>query len=178
VFKISFIFFYFFFISHNLLGSDIGKETGFKIPRYVSLKSNEVNLRVGPSENYPILLSYTSINLPIEIMEENGYWRKIKDHDGNTGWIKKNLLKGTRYALILKKNDFQLIFSKPEGEKIGEIGQFNIVKIITCLDLWCSIDIEGYTGWIKKHNLWGVYNEEKINIPIYQPIINLIWKLL
>ena len=157
---------------------NIGSETGFKIPRFISLKSNEVNLRIGSSLNYPIILQYTKKNLPLEIIEEYGVWRKIKDIKNNQGWIHKNLIKGDRFAIInqpYKKN--VKIFSKPRGKIIGEIGKFNVIEIKTCLILWCKITIDNKIGWINKHNLWGVYKKEKINVSFFQPLINYYWKI-
>ena len=91
-------------ISLNLY-AEKGTVTGFDIPRFVSLKSNEINLRVGPSINYPINIKYIRKNFPIEIIDEFDLWRKVSDHEGNTGWIKKGLLKGDRYVLTGIKNN-------------------------------------------------------------------------
>ena len=99
---------FFFIVSFNLYAKT-GSETGLEIPRFVSLKSNEVNLRVGPSINYPISLKYVSQNLPIEIIDEFDVWRKTRDHDGNLGWLHKSLIKGDRYILIDNENLFYYI---------------------------------------------------------------------
>lgn len=156
----------------------IGSDSGYKIPRFVSLKSNEVNLRIGSSTNYPIILQYTSINLPVEIIDEYNVWRKINDIEGNVGWIHKALLKGDRYAIINSTEKSSLkIFSKPKGTIIGEIGNFNIVKINVCLPRWCKISYQQFNGWVHKKNLWGIYLNENINIPFYQTLINIFWKV-
>ena len=175
--KIFFIYCFCFF-TFNLYANDIGSETGYKIPRFVSLKSNDVNLRKGSSVNYPIILKYTVKNLPIEIFDEYGQWRKIIDIEGNQGWIHKNLLKGERFAIINQNYNSPLqIKNKPEGRVIGTIGKRNIVKIKKCLLNWCSISHENKNGWVEKNNLWGVYKYEKFNIPFYQPLINQLWKI-
>tara|TARA_B110000116_G_scaffold223471_1_gene202671 strand:+ start:3237 stop:3803 length:567 start_codon:yes stop_codon:yes gene_type:complete len=156
---------------------DVGSNTGLKVPRFVTLKSDDVNLRVGSSTNYPLILKYTTKNLPLQVTEEYQYWRKIIDINGNVGWIHKNLLKGERHAII-KESEFLIkIYSKPNGKLIGEIGQFNIVKINICLPYWCKINYKNINGWIVKKKLWGVFENEKINIPFYQPVINQIWRL-
>lgn len=157
---------------------NIGSDTGYKIPRFVTLKSNEVNLRVGSSTNYPIVLKYTTRNLPVEITDEYDVWRKTKDVEGNEGWIHKTLLQGDRYAIINQtyQNSVKL-HSKPQGISIGEIGKFNIVKINSCLIDWCKIEYEKYKGWIKKENIWGAYKDEKINVSFFQYLINVIWKI-
>ena len=156
----------------------LGIETGLIIPRFVSLKSNNSNLRVGPGENYPIKLKYIVANTPVEIIDEYNDWRKINDHKGNLGWLHKSLIKGNRYAIIQPVyNSSAQIYNKPMGRLIGKIGKNNIVKINTCLLKWCLVSHSNNRGWITKNNLWGVYKKEKINIPFYQLIKNQIWKI-
>lgn len=175
--KILLICFYVLF-TNFVKANDVGSNTGFQIPRFVSLKSNDVNLRIGSSTNYPIILKYTIKNLPVEIIDEQDMWRKIMDIDGNQGWIHKNLIKGDRYAIINQpyKSPIQ-IFNKPNGKKIGVIGKRNIVKIKICLKQWCLFSHKKNKGWINKKNLWGVYSYEKINVPFYQPLIDQLWKI-
>ena len=123
------------FFFNIVYASEIGVVTGYKIPRFVSLKSNEVNLRVGPSFNYPVKIKYIQKNLPVEIVDEHDVWRQIQDIDGNLGWIYKGLLKGNRYGIILSEtNKFSFIFSYPQGYHIGKIGNKNIVEINKCLE--------------------------------------------
>ena len=156
----------------------LGKETGLKIPRFVSIKSDNSNLRVGPSKDYPIKLNYIVANTPVEIIDENKNWRKIKDYEENKGWIHKNLIKGKRFAIVNTPHQEGLqVFNKPKGKNIGKIGKRNILEVKTCLMNWCKIKYEKNTGWVNKLNLWGVHEKEIINIPFYQPIINLIWKI-
>jgi len=90
---------FFLCVSLNLYGKT-GSVTGLDIPRFVSLKSNDANIRVGPSVNYPIKLKYVFQNLPLEIIDEFDVWRKSRDHEGNIGWIHKSLIKGDRFILV------------------------------------------------------------------------------
>ena len=175
----SILFFLFFCLLLNVsYSNEIGQVTGYKIPRFVSLKSDEVNLRIGSSTNYPIILKYVTKNIPVEITDEYERWRKVRDMEGNEGWIHRDLLKGDRFVIIIKNNKSIIhMYSKPDGVPIGEIGESNIAKIKVCLEKWCKIKFESHKGWINKKNLWGVYEKEEVNIPFYQPIINLIWKL-
>ena len=166
-----------FLISLNLYGKK-GTVTGYDIPRFVSLKSNEVNMRVGPSINYPINLKYTKQNLPIEIIDEFDVWRKIRDHENNTGWIKKSLLKGDRYVLTGLNNKDIKILKYPGGKQIGIIQKNNILILEQCLKNWCYIYNADIRGWVKKAGIWGVYKKETYNVKFYQPIINYYWKVL
>ena len=169
---------FFCLLNNTSYSNEIGQVTGYKIPRFVSLKSDEVNLRIGSSTNYPIILKYVTKNMPIEIIDEYERWRKIRDKDGNEGWIRKDLLKGDRFIIIIKSDKSKIyMFSKPNGITIGEIGELNIARIKVCLKKWCKIKFDNNTGWINKKNLWGVYKNETINVPFYQPLINLTWKI-
>ena len=159
--------------------TNVGKVTGFPIPRFVSLKSDLSNLRIGSSKDFPIKLQYTTSHLPVEIIQEYEDWRKINDFDKNAGWIHKSLLSGSRYGIINQQYSEPVkILNKPQGKVVGEIGKKNIVKLKRCLIDWCYIEIDNNKGWILKINLWGVYEKETLNIPYYQPIINLLWKFI
>ncbi len=164
-------------ISLNLY-AEKGTVTGFDIPRFVSLKSNEINLRVGPSINYPINIKYIKKNLPIEIIDEYDLWRKVKDHEDNTGWIKKGLLKGDRYVLTGIKNNEAKIFNRPNGNEVGIIKKNNILKLDICLEDWCYISHEDINGWLSKDDIWGVYKDELYQIKFYQTLVNQYWKIL
>ena len=91
-------------INFNTSTKEIGSSTGYKIPRFVSIKSDEANLRIGSSKNYPIILQYKIKDMPVEIIDEYENWRKIIDIEGNQGWMHKSLLKGNRFAIIKNKN--------------------------------------------------------------------------
>ena len=160
----------------SLYAQTIGTETGLILPRYVSLKSNDSNLRIGSSINYPIKLKYVIANTPVEIIDEYKNWRKIKDYEENEGWLHKSLIKGKRFAIVNTPYGEGLqVFNKPKGYNIGKIGKKNILEVKTCLIDWCKIKYKKNKGWVNKLNLWGVYEKEIINIPFYQPIINIIW---
>ena len=165
-----------FYIS-QVHSNDVGTVTGYKIPRFVVLKSDDVNLRVGPSINYPILVKYVIKNLPIEIIDEHESWRQVRDIQNNIGWIHKSLLKGDRYGIVNSNENKARIYNFPKGEYIGYIGNRNIVKIKTCIEKWCFINLDDKKGWINKNNLWGVYMLEIYKVRFYQPLLNFYWKL-
>ena len=143
------------------------------------LKSNKSNLRVGANKDYPTVITYVVENFPIEITNEYKQWRKIKDIDGNQGWMHESLFQGDRYGIInINHSEPTQIFNKPKGAVIWKIGNRNIVKINRCLKSWCHINFNGEKGWINKINIWGVYKEEEFNIPFFQFIIHLYWKLI
>ncbi len=173
-----FIFFLILTNAFSLYAQTVGIETGLTIPRFVSLKSDDSNLRVGSSINYPIKLKFVIANTPVEIIDEYKDWRKIKDYEGNEGWLHRSLLKSNRFAIIdVPYQEGAQIFNKPKGKVIGKIGKKNIVSIEKCLKNWCHIKYNQYKGWVNKLNLWGIYEKEIFNVPFYQPIINQLWKI-
>ena len=154
-----------------------GESTGFKLPRFVSTKFDESNLRIGAGKDYPIKLTYIVKNFPLEIIDEHELWRKIIDINGNHGWMKGSLLKGNRYGIIkTSHNSPAQIYNKPRGKIVGKIENRNIVKLNKCFDQWCHIKFNKYKGWINKINVWGVYAEEQFNMPFYHFFLKLSWK--
>ena len=123
--------------------------------KFLSLKNNEVNLRQGPSFEYPIKFVYKKKYLPVEILDKSETWRKIKDFENNSGWIHASQLSKKKSA-ICKKNNSVLykkptIFSKPIAKL--EIGRLVLIK--KCKVKWCKITTGSFKGWIFKSSLWG-----------------------
>ena len=166
------------FLSSSLYGKN-GSVTGLEIPRFVSLKSNDVNIRVGPSINYPIKLKYVFQNFPMEIIDEFDVWRKLRDHEGNIGWVHKSLIKGERYILItVKNNESSELFSRPNGKIIGLVKNKNVLELKSCTLNWCRVSKGSVGGWLLKENIWGIYESEIYNNKFYQPLINQYWKAM
>ena len=123
--------------------------------KFLSLKNNEVNLRQGPSFEYPVKFIYKKKYLPVEILDKSETWRKIKDFENNSGWIHASQLSKKKSA-ICKKNNSVLykkptIFSKPIAKL--EIGRLVLIK--KCKVKWCKITTGGFKGWVFKSSLWG-----------------------
>ena len=157
--------------------TDIGKETGLEVPRYVSLKSNDANIRVGPSKNYPIEIKYIEKNYPLKVIEEYEDWRKVEDFKKNVGWIHKSLISGTRTGIILSNDKTTIrILNTLDGNVIGEIGKGNIVYLEKCKIDWCLISAGKFKGWIDKKYIWGVKQNEIIKISFFQRFEDLYWK--
>ena len=125
--------------------------------KFLSLKNNEVNLRQGPSFEYPIKFIYIKKYLPVEVLDKSETWIKIKDFESNSGWIHVSQLSKQKSA-INKKNNSVLykkptIYSKPIAKL--EIGRLVLIK--KCEEKWCKITSGGYSGWIFKGSLWGKF---------------------
>ena len=164
-------------IFSKVCNADTGNETGLEIPRYVSLKSSDANIRVGPSMNYPIKIKYIIKNYPLKVLEEYDDWRKVEDFKKNIGWIHKSLISGTRTGIILSKNNKKIkLLNTLNGNVIGEIGKGNIVNLEKCKISWCLVSVENFKGWIDKKYIWGVKETETIKISFLQGFEDTYWK--
>jgi SH3-like domain-containing protein len=122
---------------------------------FLSLKNNEVNVRMGPSKEYPIKYTYNKKYLPVEILDKSETWRKIKDFENNSGWIHISQLSKKKSALNINKNSLlykkATIYSKP----IAKIELGRLVLILKCEKNWCKVSSDNYKGWVFKNYLWG-----------------------
>lgn len=140
----------------------IFRNSGQPIPRFVSLKSDESNVRVGPGTRYPIRWVYEKAELPVEVVEEFSHWRKIRDHEGEAGWVHKALLSGKRTGMII--DGTQSLLAKPEADAPALIRaqQGVIVELKRCTKKgWCNVSLKDRSAWIQKQYLWGVYSGEQ-----------------
>ena len=170
-------FVYVFFFLNISYAINVGQETGLQLPRYVSVKSDDANLRVGPSKNYPILIKYVIANFPLKIVEEYDDWRRIVDLHNNSGWIHKSLLKGERNGIIISSNKQNIkIYNSEDGKHIGEIAKGTIIKLPKCKNEWCYIIKGNNKGWIEKKYIWGVNEEEIFGFSFLQILINYFYK--
>lgn len=154
--------------NNQMASITLGSNSGLPVPRFVSLKSNKVNVRVGPDqEKYKIAWIYQKAGLPVEVIAEYDQWRRIRDANGDQGWINGALLDGQRTAIIApwsKQEQFFILrnVAKDDGRLIAQVEAGVIGRIRSCDGTWCEIDIKGYRGWLKQIDLWGVYPKEII----------------
>ena len=118
---------------------------------------NKVNVRYGPSFEFPIKYVYKKIDLPIKQIDKKENFRRIIDSKNNSGWIHVSQLKKSNSLIplenkILFKNSS--IFSRP----LAKIEKGRILIILKCVNSWCKIKTENYVGWIKSKNVWGLIN--------------------
>ena len=124
---------------------------------FLTLRNNEVNLRQGPSFDYPIKLFYKKKFLPVLVQEKFENFRKIRDHENNTGWIHVSQLSKKKAAIVIDDEAYifssNTIYSKPLA--ISKKGKLLLIK--KCKKNWCKIINKNFKGWIKKESLWGLY---------------------
>lgn len=138
-----------------------GKET-LPLPRFASLRSGEVNVRVGPGKHYPIEWTFTRAQMPVEITAEFYTWRKIRDWQGSGGWVHQSMLSGNRMGIILEKEVICHEDANPQSTPIVRLAPQVIVKLLKTSGNSCRIQVEGHKCWLPKDKLWGVYEKESI----------------
>ena len=141
-----YIFFFFIIFYTNAISQD---------EYFLTLRNEKVNLRLGPSFDHPIKIFYNKKFLPVLIQEKSFNFRKIRDHENNTGWIHISQLSKKKAAIVIDEEVIlfsnSTIYSKPVARL--EQGRLTIVK--KCSEDWCKVNVENFSGWIKKESLWG-----------------------
>lgn len=137
-----------------------GPVTNLPIPRYVSLKAEEGNVRRGPSLSHRIDWVFTRRNMPLLVTGEYGHWRRVKDRDGQGGWVHYSLLSGVRHVIV--ESDLTPLRVKPDtGSPVNAYAEAGVVaRLGNCSLDWCRIVVDGRKGWVEKRTLWGVRPEE------------------
>jgi SH3-like domain-containing protein len=154
-------------IGPALAAGDQNDGSGLPLPRFVSLKSDHVNVRAGPNRDHDVAWVYTRPGLPVEITAEFENWRRIRDRDGTEGWVYHSLLSGKRTAYVAKlktNNGLAPLYESADANSALraslEPGVLGVVK--RCNGHWCRFSGEGFDGFIEQDRLWGVYPNEKI----------------
>lgn len=135
--------------------AEAGRATGLPVPRHVSLGAAEVNMRAGPGARYPVEWVYKRRGLPVEVVDEFGHWRKVRDFEGVEGWVHRSMLSGARAAVTIGKTrtlrrgpeDSARPVARLEPGVVGELGD--------CREGWCEIRAGGFSGWIDRRHVWG-----------------------
>lgn len=137
-----------------------GPVTNLPLPRYVSMKANEGNVRRGPSLSHKIDWVFTRRGMPLEITAEYGHWRRVQDRDGFGGWVHYALLSGARTVLV--EEDMLTVHARPDPRaQVTAAFELGVVaRLGDCQLEWCEISAGGYSGWAPKKKLWGVAPDE------------------
>ena len=124
---------------------------------FLTLRYNEVNLRQGPSKDYPVKIFYKKQFLPVLVQDQSENYRKIRDHENNTGWIHVSQLSKKKAAIV--KDDQLIMFSNPTiySKPIVILKKGRLSKIIKCKHSWCKAKTGKYKGWLKRDSLWGLF---------------------
>ncbi len=125
---------------------------------FLMLKNKKVNVRYGPSFDYPIKYIYKKIELPLKVIDKKENFRKVIDHKKNSGWIHISQLRNSR-SLITTSEKIMFKDSTKYSKPVAKLGQGRLLKVIKCKKKWCNIKTGDFSGWIiKDNNIWGTVN--------------------
>ena len=123
---------------------------------FLTLRNDKVNLRQGPSFDYPVKIFYKKKFLPVLIQDKSDNFRKVRDHENNTGWIHISQLSKKKAAITI--DDDLILFSNSTiySNPLAILKKGRLVRIIKCKDEWCKINTGEFKGWLQKKSLWGL----------------------
>jgi SH3-like domain-containing protein len=143
-----------------------GSVTKLPIPRFVSLKPSDTPMREGPSKDHRIKWVFKREGLPVEVIGEFEQWRRVRDSESTDGWVYFGRLSNRRTVIIRAgKDKGQQSLFKDDKESAAVVARLEpgvIANVETCSIGWCRVSVEGYSGYLKKDALWGVYADEKV----------------
>jgi SH3-like domain-containing protein len=140
--------------------------SGLPLPRFVSLKAEKVNVRRGPSSDHPVAWVFQRKGLPVEIIAEFENWRRIRDSDGEEGWILQSMLAGRRTAVVAPwrgDKPLPLYAQEQVGVMVASLSPGVMGDVKRCDGRWCELDVGGYDGYADQAMLWGVYPGESVD---------------
>ena len=123
---------------------------------FKTLRNDKVYLRQGPSFDYPIKIIYKKKFLPVLIQDSSDNFRKVRDHENNSGWIHISQLSKKKAAIVIDEN--LIMFSSPTiySNPIARIKKGRLLKIKKCKIEWCKVNTGDFKGWVQKDSLWGL----------------------
>ena len=146
------------------LGADIARaanKSGLPLPRFVSLRKDQVNVRTGPGVRYPVEWVFIYKNMPVKILAEFKGWRKVRDWKGTTGWVHRSMLSGKyRWIIIRSKSAALRREATPEAPVIAKLQSKVVGRLKQCRGAWCEVTVNGIQGWTKRTDIWGLYPKE------------------
>lgn len=141
--------------------------SGFPIPRFLTLKANKVNVRKGPSSSHDVAWVFQRKGMPVEVTAEFENWRKIRDSQGEEGWILQQMLSGRRFAMAPDWDKVKSVdLHDNESARSGTVAKLSpgaIAQIESCSGQWCYLTTEEYEGYALQTGLWGVYPGEVVD---------------
>ena len=141
--------------------------SGLPLPRFVSLKADKVNVRKGPSSDHKVAWVFERKGMPVEITAEFENWRRIRDSDGQEGWILQNMLSGKRMAAVAPWKPGNVIGlhagTTAESSLVARIESGVVGEIESCSGDWCQVVMAGFEGYMAQDMIWGAYPGEAVD---------------
>jgi len=145
----------------------VASGSGLPVPRFVSLKSGKVNLRRGPGTSYPVDWVFERRKMPVEIIAESDRWRKIRDREGDVGWVWHSMLDGRRSAIVAGATGDPPRAIRAKADETAPIVAYAepgvIAELKKCAGPWCEVSADGYDGYMPRNQIWGTYPSEDFN---------------
>lgn len=138
--------------------------TGQPLPRFVSLRAGEVNMRIGPGEQYPIDWVYQRAGMPMEVVAEYYTWRRVRDWRGTEGWMHTSMLSGRRAMVVSGAVRSLRAEPDPRAPLMANVEPGVIGRLLECRgnSVWCRVEIAGIRGWLRRGEFWGAYETESL----------------
>jgi SH3-like domain-containing protein len=145
-------------------GLSKGQTSGLPLPRFASIKSQPTNIRQGPSKEHEVAWTFMRAGIPIEITQEFDTWYRVRDAEGQEGWVQKALLSGKRTAFVApweKQAAIPLRDGAGSATVVANLEPNVLVEIRDCDGSWCRVTVEGTRGFVEQARLWGIYPAER-----------------
>ena len=133
-----------------------------KLPHFAALRADEVNLRTGPGEQYPITWVYHRKGLPVEVTAAFDVWRKVRDSDGTEGWVHERMLSAERSIVVEGSEQTLLADPEPSAQPVARAEPGVIAHLLECHSSWCRVEAHGIKGWLPEDDVWGVEPGETV----------------
>ena len=139
------------------------EDVGLKVPRFVSLHSDKVNLRTGPGRQYPIEWVLTKKEMPVEIVAQFEHWRRIQTWDGTKGWVQEHMVTGKR-TVIVNSGDVRPVYQlgDPSSAIVARAASGVVARLLECRGAMCRVEADNISGWMRRTDIWGVLPDETV----------------
>lgn len=139
------------------------EDVGLKVPRFVSLHADKVNLRTGPGQQYPIEWVLTKKGMPVEIVAQFEHWRRIETWDGTKGWVQEHMVTGKR-TVIVNVGAVRPVYQRadPASAVVARAAPGVVARLLECRGAMCRVEADSISGWIRRDDIWGVLRDETV----------------
>lgn len=146
----------------DLLAESGANASGQPIPRFVSMNSDEVNVRSGPGVRYPIQWIYQRRNMPMQVIAEYDTWRKVRDWEGTEGWVHRAMLSGRRGVIVIAEETTLRQDANLASRALARLMNGVVGLIAQCNGVWCLLETHGVEGWVPRDAVWGLFKDETV----------------
>ena len=131
-------------------------------PYFASLRGEDVSLRSGPGVRYPVRWVYTRASIPLEVLTHHKDWRRVRDWDGESGWVPARALVRSRFVVVTDST--RSLYQEPSADSnvVAKVQKGVFAALQRCQRTWCFVAIGEHSGWLRRHEFWGTHQNEVI----------------